>query len=74
MLASIPCSPFLLRGSLSEIILFAALLVLVAFAVRNHFWMRRHREYWGEVRQREARRRAQKKSERRPEDLRPPAS
>jgi hypothetical protein len=68
MLASLPCSPFLLRGSFLEIALFTALLGSVFFAVRNHFWMKRHREYWNGVRQREAERRAEKRPERQPDD------
>jgi len=60
MVAAAPCSVFLLRGSPFEWILFAALWAPVPFAIRNHRWMKRHREYWDEARLREAQRRAEK--------------
>lgn len=57
-----PCSPFLLRGSLSEFLLFAAMLLPIPFAILNLFWLKRHRAYWDQIRSRDKKRRAEKRA------------
>ncbi len=56
-----PCSPYLLRGSWSEWLLFAALWAPIPFAVLNFFWVKRHEAYWDQIRQREKEKRAEKR-------------
>jgi hypothetical protein len=60
-----PCSPFLLRGSWGEWLLFAALWVPIPFAVLNWFWAKRHEAYWDIIRLREKKRRAEKRAKKR---------
>jgi hypothetical protein len=57
------CSPFLLRGSPAEWLLFAGMWVPVPFAIRNWFWRKRHKAYWDRIRLREKERRADRKAE-----------
>lgn len=64
MLATIPCSVFLLRGRALEWLLFACLWGPVPIAIRNYRWAKRHESYWDKVRLREAQRRAEKRSRR----------
>jgi hypothetical protein len=62
-LLAYPCSPYLLRGSVGEMLLFAAMLLPVPFAVLNWFWLKRHRVYWDQVRARENEKRAEKRAQ-----------
>lgn len=62
-LLAYPCSPYLLRGSVGEMFLFAAMLLPIPFMVSNLFWLKRHRLYWDQIRQREKIRRAEKRAE-----------
>jgi hypothetical protein len=64
MLATIPCSVFLLRGGALEWLLFAGLWGAVPIAILNYRWVKRHELYWDKVRLREAQRRAEKRSQR----------
>ena len=60
-----PCSPFLLRGSSLEWLLFAAMWVPVPFLLINRRWLKRHEGYWERIRQRERERREQRRSRKR---------
>lgn len=64
MLAAVPCSAFLLRGSPWDLLLIAGLWLPLPFAVVNRRWQRRHKEYWDKVRFREAQRRSDTRSSR----------
>lgn len=68
MLATIPCSVFLLRGGAVEWLLFAGLWAPIPIAIRNYRWAKRHELYWDKVRLRETRRRAGKRSRRNVDD------
>lgn len=60
-----PCSPFLLQGTRSEMVLFAAMFVPIPFLLLSLRWMKRHDAYWDRIREREkvlrAKRRASRK-------------
>ena len=58
-----PCIPYLVRGSLGELLLFAAMLFPIPFAIMNLFWLKRHRVYWARVREREKETHAEKRAE-----------
>ena len=58
-----PCSPFLLRGSWWDWLLFAGLWLPVPFAVVNLFWLRRHKAFWDRIRRREKEKRAEKRAQ-----------
>lgn len=57
-----PCSPFLLRGSALEWLLFAGMWLPIPVAVLNWRWAKRHEAYWDRIRQREKERRAAKRA------------
>lgn len=57
-----PCSPFLLRGSAGEMLLFVAMLIPVPFAILNWFWLKRHKAYWDGIRARQKVMRAAKRT------------
>lgn len=61
VLLTYPCSPYLMRGSWAELLLFAALWLPIPFAILNLFWLKRHRAYWGRIQQREKERRTEKR-------------
>ena len=60
----LPCSPYLLMGSVSQIFAFIALWLPVPFMVINWRWARRHQAYWDVVRAREKERRAERSAKR----------
>ncbi|MFN3862825.1 MAG: hypothetical protein ACK4RT_00955 [Erythrobacter sp.] len=60
----LPCCPYLLTGSLSQILKFIALWLPVAFMVLNWRWAKRHKAYWDTVRAREKERRAERAAKR----------
>jgi hypothetical protein len=59
-----PCSPYLLTGSLTQLLTFLALWLPVPFMVLNWRWTKRHKAYWDDVRAREKLRRAEKARQR----------
>jgi hypothetical protein len=60
----LPCSPYLLTGSLSHVLKFVALWLPVPFMVLNWRWAKRHKAYWDTVRAREKERRAERAAKR----------
>ena len=61
-----PCSPFLLRDSALEWLLFAGMWLPFPFAVLNWRWFKRHEAYWDRTRQREKERREKKRARKAP--------
>jgi hypothetical protein len=59
-----PCSPYLLRGSPLEWLLFISMWAPIPFAILNWRWAKRHRAHWDAVRAREKIRRAEKRDKR----------
>lgn len=59
-----PCSPYLVTGSLTQFLTFLALWLPVPFMVINWRWTKRHKAYWDEVRAREKRRRSEQAKQR----------
>jgi hypothetical protein len=60
----LPCSPYLVTGSLSQVLKFVALWLPVPFMVINWWWSKRHKAYWDHVRARERGRRAERAAKR----------
>jgi hypothetical protein len=69
MLLLYPCSPFLLRGGLTDWLSFALLWMPLPFAVVNWRWAARQRRYWNKVRRREAQLRKAKASANKSEQM-----
>jgi hypothetical protein len=64
MVLVLPCSPYLLSGSLLEVIKFVILWLPLRFMVINWRWTQRHKAYWDQIRAREKQRRAERAAKR----------